>query len=115
MKLSMWRLSYAVTLFIPSASNVLAFDTCIYVDVSGEVLRMDMQAGRAEVTKEDGSLVECRVVPAFTTGAASSGTCGDLPEMVFQVFTGASNPDLEDDDLLVFRNQIWYRKCAFVR
>lgn len=107
---------YALAILAFANSQAMAFDTCIYLDTAGAVLRITAKTDAADLTQSDGSVISCKIVPAPSTDTVRSGTCQDRPEQVFPVFTGASDPSMtEEDDILVFRNELWYRKCAFVR
>lgn len=108
-----WLVGIAFVPLFAHASR--AFDTCIHVDDSDEVLRLNPSADAAELTLGDGSVVKCSIEPSPATGAISSGTCLDRPDETFAVFPAASVPDLDEDDLLVFRNKVWYLRCAFTR
>jgi len=108
-------LTLAVLTVGAASSSGAAFDTCIYVDRAGSVLRMNPSNTTAEMTIDNNVAVTCSILPAMAPPSISSGKCADKLDAPFAVFAGSSDQGSTEDDLLIFRNEVWYRKCAFTR
>lgn len=97
------------------SQGAAAFDTCIYVDETGSVLRMNPSQSSATLTRPDTTEIACSITAPPSPGKARQGVCQDQPDWTFDVFSGTTDPDLAEDDILAFRGELWSRKCAFTR
>lgn len=110
------RAALGLALFFAfTGQNALAFDTCIYLDPAGNVLRMTPDRASATLTRPDATTIACSITARLLPGKPRRGTCQDQPDWTFDVFSGTSDPDLGQNDLLAFRGELWSRKCAFTR
>ena len=95
--------------------SAAGFDTCIYLDPAGNVLRMSPDQSVATLTRSDGAVITCSIAAPSPPDRIRRGACEDRPDWTFDVFSGASDPGLDQDDMLAFRGELWARKCAFTR